>query len=130
MASAALDGTGPILVYAVAVNLLLFSHSFGSQTFETLLDTVRHPGSWTYLIAISSSILLKMGLMIEQAADHLFVMQRLPRQRNVYLRAQRVRGAAFFSRAVPVPAQPDYLEDLKNEAVASRRILIPVVSKI
>jgi hypothetical protein len=52
------------------------------------------------------------------------------RQRYVHLRAARVRHGAFRGEAVPVPVQPDFLEDLKNEAVASRRILIPLVSRI
>jgi hypothetical protein len=57
-------------------------------------------------------------------------MERVPRQRQVYLRATRVRDSALVGEAVPVPIQPDFLEDLKDEAVASRRILIPAVSRI
>jgi len=66
----------------------------------------------------------------EQAADHLFVMNPVPGQRYVHLRAARIRNAAFCRDAVPVPVMPDFFEDLKHEAVASRRILIPKVSSI
>jgi len=48
----------------------------------------------------------------------------------VHLRAARIRNAAFCRDAVPVPVMPDFFEDLKHEAVASRRILIPKVSSI
>ena len=41
-----------------------------------------------------------------------------------------LRNAAFRDEAVAVPGQPDFLEELKNEAVSSRRILIPAVSGI
>jgi KaiC/GvpD/RAD55 family RecA-like ATPase len=128
-ASAALEGDGPILVFASALNLLLFSPTFGPQMFQMLLETIRGTGNWTYLLAMSSSILLKRAIVLEQAADHLFVVERVPRQR-VQVRAIRVRDAPFCGEAVPVPVQPDFLEDLKNEAVASRRALIPAVSRI
>jgi KaiC/GvpD/RAD55 family RecA-like ATPase len=130
VASAALDEGGPTLVFASALNLLLFSQTYGAQMFETLLETVRDCRDWTYLLAMSSSILLKREIVLEQAADHLFVMERVPGQRSVHLRAARVRDAASAGEAVPVPVPPDFLEDLKNEAVASRRMLIPAVSRV
>jgi len=93
-------------------------------------NTIRDTRGWTYLLTISSSILLKKSTILEQAADHLFLMKRVLRDRYLHLRAARVRNAAFCSDAVPVPVMPDFFEDLKNEAVASRRILIPKVSSI
>lgn len=130
VASASLEGEGPILVFASALNLLLLSPSYGEQLFLMLLDTVRNPMGWTYLFTISSSILLKKSIILEQAADHLFIMNPVPRQRYVHLRAARIRNVAFRRDAVPVPVMPDFFEDLKNEAVASRRILIPRVGSI
>jgi KaiC/GvpD/RAD55 family RecA-like ATPase len=129
-ASAALDGTGPVLVFASALNLLLFSPSYGEQMLSLLLESVRDTRDWTYLLAMSSSILLKKAMILEAGVDHLFVMESVARQRQFQLRAARVRYASFVEEAIPVPAQPDFLEDLKNEAVASRRILIPLVSRI
>jgi hypothetical protein len=73
---------------------------------------------------------LKKSIILEQAADHLFLMKRVPRNRHVHLRAARVRNAAFHRTAVPIPDMPDFIEDLKNSAVASRRILIPKVSRV
>ena len=130
VASASLDGEGPILVFASALNLLLLSPSYGEQFFLMLLNTIRDTRGWTYLLTISSSILLKKSTILEQAADHLFLMKRVLRDRYLHLRAARVRNAAFCSDSVPVPVMPDFFEDLKNEAVASRRILIPKVSSI
>jgi len=130
VASSSMDGKGPILVFASALNLLLLSPSYGEQFFLKLLDTIRDTGGWTYLLTISSSILLKKSIIFEQAADHLFLMKRVPRDRRAHLRAARVRNATFRSDSEPVPMMPDFFEDLKNEAVASRRILIPRVSSI
>ena len=130
VASASMDGEGPILVFASALNLLLLSPSYGEQFFLMLLDTIRDTRGWTYLLTIISSILLKKSIILEQAADHLFLMKRVPRDRRIHLRAARVRNATFRSDAVPVPVMPDFFEDLKNEAMASRRILIPQVSSI
>jgi KaiC/GvpD/RAD55 family RecA-like ATPase len=129
-ASAALEGKGPTLVFTAATNLLLFSPNYGPQMFQLLVDTIRDPGDRTYLFAMSSSILRKRGIVLEQAADHLFVMERLPKKRHLYLRAARVRDAVFAGDPVPVPAEPGFLEELKNEAVASRRLLIPAVGAL
>lgn len=130
VASASISGEGPVLVFVSALNILLFSPSYGEQFFLMLLDTIRDTRGWTYLLTISSSILMKKCIILEQAADHLFLMKRIPRNRHVHLRAVRVRNAVFHSTAVAVPEMPDLIEDLKNSAVASRRILIPTVSRI
>jgi hypothetical protein len=82
------------------------------------------------LLTMSSSILLKKAMILEAGADHLFVMESAARQRHYHLRAARVRKTSFLGEEIPVALQPDFLEDLKNEAVASRRILIPLVSRI
>ena len=130
VATASMEGEGPILVFASALNVLLMSPSYGEQFFLMLLDTIRHTKGWTYLLAISSSILQKKAIVLEQAADHLFLMQRVPRKRQLHVRAARVRGAPFHVDPVPIPGMCDLLEEMKDEAVASRRILIPMVSRV
>ncbi|MBN2552137.1 MAG: hypothetical protein JXB06_05180 [Spirochaetales bacterium] len=130
IASASMEGDGPILVFASALNVLFMSPSYGEQFFLMLLDTIRDTGGWTYLLAISSSILRKKGIILEQAADHLFLMQRVDREKQLRLRAARVRGASFSVDPVPVPFEPELIRQLKGEAVASRRILIPAVGKL
>jgi KaiC/GvpD/RAD55 family RecA-like ATPase len=130
VASASMDGEGPILVFASALNVLLMSPSYGEPFFLMLLDTIREHKGWTYMLAISSSILQKKAVVLEQAADHLFLMQRIPRKRQLHVRAARVRGAPFHIDPVPIPGMSGLLEELKDEAVASRRILIPALSRV
>jgi KaiC/GvpD/RAD55 family RecA-like ATPase len=130
VASASMEGEGPVLIFLSALNLLLMSPTYGGEFFLMLLDTLREPGSWTYLLAASSSILAKKIIVLEQAADHLFVMKRVPEDRRVHLRAARVRDAGFCSDTAPIDAMPDFIGELKNRAVASRRILIPKVSRV
>ena len=130
VASASMEGEGPILIFTCALNLLMMSPTYGEDFFLMLLDTIREPGSWTYLLTASSSILLKKIVVLEQAADHLFVMKGVPEDHRVYLRAARVRDAGFYSATVPILTMPGFVGELKNEAVASRRILIPEVSRV
>jgi len=130
VASASMEADGPILVFASALNVLLMSPSYGEQFFMMLLDTIRNTGEWTYLLAISSSILKKKIIVLEQAADHLFLMQQVARGRQLQVRAARVRGAPFHVEPVLLPRQVGLIKQLKEEAVASRRILIPTVSKV
>jgi hypothetical protein len=87
------EGEGPVLIYTCALNLLLMSPTYGEDFFLMLLDTIREPGSWTYMLTASSSILLKKIVVLEQAADHLFVMKGSPEDRCLKLRAARVREA-------------------------------------
>jgi KaiC/GvpD/RAD55 family RecA-like ATPase len=130
VASTSMEGDGPILIFTSALNLLLMSPTYGEQFFLMLVNTIRNPGGWTYLLTVSSSILLKKSIILEQAADHLFLMERVPKDRRVHLRAARVRDTGFHSAPVPIPAMPEFIEELKNQAVASRRILIPKVSSV
>ena len=130
VASASMEGEGPILIFNCALNLLLMSPTYGEDFFLMLLDTIREPGSWTYLFAASSSILLKKIVVLEQGADHLFVMKGVPEDHQVYLRAARVRDAGFYNATVSVLGMPEFVGELKAEAVASRRILIPKVSRV
>ena len=130
VASASMGGDGPILVFASALNVLLMSPSYGEQFFLMLLDTIRDTGGLTYLLAISSSILQKKSIVLEQAADHLFLMKRAGRAGQLQVRAARVRGAPFQIDPVPVPSLPELIEELQEEALASRRLLIPTVSRV
>jgi KaiC/GvpD/RAD55 family RecA-like ATPase len=130
VASSSMEGEGPVLVVAPALNLLLLSPSYGEQFFLMLLETVREPQGWTYMLAISSSILQKKAIVLEHAADHLFLMQRVPRRPQLQVRAVRVRGAALHTDPVPVPKMSGLLEEFRSEAVASRRILIPALSRV
>jgi KaiC/GvpD/RAD55 family RecA-like ATPase len=130
VASTSMEGDGPILVFASALNVLLMSPSYGEQLFLMLLQTIREPKERTYMLAISSSIMQKKAIILEQAADHLFLMQRVPGERQLHVRAARVRNAPFHVEPVPIPGMSDMLEELKDEAVASRRILIPTLSSV
>jgi KaiC/GvpD/RAD55 family RecA-like ATPase len=130
VASASMEGEGPILIFSCAMNLLLMSPTYGDQFFLNLVDTIRDPGAWTYLLTVSSSILLKKIIVLEQAADHLFAMKRVARDHSLHLRAAKVRDAGFYSATVPVAAMPEFIEELKNQAIASRRVLIPTASRV
>ncbi len=130
VASASMEGEGPILIFTCALNLLLMSPTYGEEFFLMLLDRIREADSWTYLLAASSSILAKKIIVLEQAVDHLFLMTRVPEDRRVHLRAARVRDAEFYSTTVPIATMPEFIGELKSRAIASRRILIPKVSRV
>ena len=130
LAAAAMEGEGPILVFASALNLVLLSPSYGEAFFSMLVDTIRDTRGWTYLLTISSSILVKKATILEQAADHLFRMERFPGEQRLCLQTMRIRGADFRTTPVTPPFIPELLADIKNQAVASRRVLIPKVSRI
>lgn len=130
-ASGAVGGAGArTLIFAPALNLLLFSPTYGELMFLALLELLRNDRKRTYLFAASSSILLKKIIVLERASDHLLLMERMTGERTPRLRIARLRGASFTGDTVPVPLSPELFEDLKNEAVASRRLLIPAVGRI
>jgi hypothetical protein len=45
VASAFVEGEGPILIFTCGLNLLLVSPNYGGEYFFMLLDTIREPAS-------------------------------------------------------------------------------------
>jgi KaiC/GvpD/RAD55 family RecA-like ATPase len=118
------------LVYGSALNLLLFSPTYGEQMCARLETMLREDKSHTYLFTVSSSALKEKIATLEQAADHLMFTQMTRPERKLHLRVARLRGAPYLDESIIAPFGRKALDAIKQMADASRVAQIPTIRKI
>ncbi|MFP4394340.1 MAG: hypothetical protein ACLFTI_03670 [Anaerolineales bacterium] len=118
------------LVFGSALNLLLFSPTYGERMRVRLETMLREDKRRTYLFTVSSSALKKKIATLEQAADHLMFTQMTRPEKKLYLRVARLRGAPYIEENVMAPLGQEALEAIKQMADTSRVARIPAIRKI
>lgn len=118
------------LVYGSALNLLLFSPTYGERMRVVLETMLREDKSRTYLFTVSSSALKDKILLLEQAADHLMFAHMTHPERELRLQVARLRGAPYLDEDIVAPLSQDTLEAIKQMADESRVAKIPTIRKI
>ena len=118
------------LVYGSALNLLLFSPTYGERMLSRLETMLREDKSRTYLFTVSSSALKEKIATLEQAADHLMFTQMTRPEKKLHLRVARLRGAPYLDESIVAPFGREALDAIKQMADASRVVQIPAIRKI
>ncbi len=118
------------LVYGSALNLLLFSPTYGERMLSRLETMLREDKSRTYLFTVSSSALKEKIAALEQAADHLMFTRMTRPEKRLHLRVARLRGAPYLDESIIVPFGREALDAIKEMADASRLRHIPTIQKI
>lgn len=118
------------LVYGSALNLLLFSPTYGEPMLSLLESTLREDKSRTYLFAVSSSVMKEKIIRLEQAADHLMFAQMKEPEKSLHLQVSRLRNAPYSDEWIRVPFDREVLEAIKEMADASRVAQISAIRKI
>jgi KaiC/GvpD/RAD55 family RecA-like ATPase len=122
---------GPgVLVLGSALNLLLFSRSYGTTVLNRMMRTIRDDKRRTYLFSVSSTAKKEMIRQLENVADNLLVARSTRHPFRLFLRIERMRGVPFVPDEVEVPIAADALKELKEMADYSRRRVIPQVSAL
>lgn len=124
-----LDGPG-VLVFGSALNLLLFSPTYGSSIFRKMEQTLRDDKRRTYVFSVSTSAKQEQIAQLERLADNLMITRSEPHPFTLYLQIVRVKDAPFSGVEVRVPIPPNSLARMKQIADHSRRRVIPQVSRI
>jgi KaiC/GvpD/RAD55 family RecA-like ATPase len=133
---AALDlvpGEGPgSLLFGSALNLLLFSPTYGKRLLEEIKRTLTEGDARVVssLFSVSSSAKKEMISELEEVADNLLVAHSARDPFRLFLQIQRMRGVPFDGAEIEVPFSPDMLEEVKEVAEHSRRRVIPLISSI
>ena len=118
------------LVYGSAINLLLFSPTYGERMLSRLETMLREDRSRTYLFTVSSSALKEKIATLEQAADHLMFTQMTRPEKELHLRVARLCGAPYLDESIVAPFGREALDAIKQMADASRMAQIPTIRKI
>ena len=123
------DGPG-VLVSGSALNLLLFSPTYGKKILAKIKDTMGQGSSLTSLFSVSSSAKKEMIAELEKAADNLLEAHSTRDPFRLFLEVKRMADVSFEKGEVEVPISQETLEEVKAIADHSRKKVIPLISTI
>lgn len=130
-ACAMLPDAGPgILVFCSALNLLLFSPTYGAAILEKMKATTRESKHRSYLFSASTTAKAEDIAELEAIVDHLIMTRSTKSPFQLYMQIERITGAAFTKDEILVPFAADLLTEVKEVADHSRKRVIPLVSKL
>lgn len=117
------------LVFCSALNLLIFSRTYGERILNRLRQVVEKDKTKTYLFTVSTSAFRDKIRILEKAADNL-MFTRTEKPMRLFLKITRMKGVDFSKKEVEVPLKTKDLRLIKSLAEKSRKNLIPTISKI
>ena len=123
------DGPG-VLVFGSALNLLLFSPTYGRAILDTMKRAMTEPGDVTYLFSASTTAKRELIAELEEVADNLMMTRSERQPFRLFLRIVRMKGVPFREEEIEVPFPPEVLNEVKTIAEHSRRRVIPQISEI
>jgi KaiC/GvpD/RAD55 family RecA-like ATPase len=123
------EGPG-ILIFGSALNLLLFSATYGETILDKIKDTIITNKTRTYIFSVSTSAKAEEISKIEDAADNLLVSRTEKEPFRLFMKVLRMKGVRYVSNEILVPISPNTLNHIKKIADHSRSIVIPAISKI
>ena len=123
------EGPG-ILIFASALNLLLFSPTFGKGILEKMKAAARECGKYTVLFSASTTAKAEEIAELEAVADNLIMTHSTKSPFRLYMQIERIKGAPFISEETQVPFSAEVLTGVKEIADHSRKRVIPLVSKL
>lgn len=123
------EGPG-ILVFCSALNLLLFSPTYGKDILEKMKATTKHVQKCSYLFSASTTAKADDISEMEAVADHLIMTRSTKSPFQLFMKIERIKGAPFVTDEIQVPFSADLLTDVKEIADHSRKRVIPLVSKL
>ncbi|MBN2470300.1 MAG: hypothetical protein JXN59_06195 [Anaerolineae bacterium] len=123
------EGPG-ILVFCSALNLLLFSPTYGADILEKMKAAAQEGGRCSYLFSASTTAKADEIAELEPAVDHLIMTRSTKAPFQLYMQIERITGAPFSADEILVPFATDVLTDVKEVADHSRKRVIPLISKL
>jgi KaiC/GvpD/RAD55 family RecA-like ATPase len=123
------EGPG-ILLFGSALNLLLFSPTYGAETLQKMKTILTRGEGATSLFSVSSSAKREMIAELETVSDNLLRTHSARDPFRLFVRIERMKDVPFDGAEIEVPFSPDLLGEVKEVAEHSRRRVIPLVSSI
>ena len=130
VASGKLPDEGPgILIFCSALNLLLFSPTYGDAIFEKIKETIITNTDKTYLFSVSTSAKINEIAQLEKMADNLILSRSEKEPFRLYMKIIRLKGVYFNPAEIQVPISPEILTQIKGMADHSRSKVLPAILK-
>jgi KaiC/GvpD/RAD55 family RecA-like ATPase len=127
--TAAVPGDSPgTLVFGSALNLFLFSPTYGDRMLEEFVDVVADESSVTSLFTVSTSAFEDRIARVEEAADTLLLTSMA--DGRLRLRGVRSDSVAVSTDEVDVPFTESQLQRIKSVAEETRDSIIPTIKNV
>ncbi len=124
------DGGEPgTLVFASALNLLLFSPTYKQDNIAKLESLIKEDKNRTYMLSVSTSAFQEDIKRWEEAADNL-LFARMEKPMKLYLRIDKIERESVPFKEVSVLIPKGILEEIKEVAESVRKRDIPKLIKI
>ncbi|HDN04619.1 MAG TPA: hypothetical protein ENF27_01610 [Chloroflexi bacterium] len=123
------EGPG-ILIFASALNLLLFSPTYHQEILEKMKTAARGDAKRTYLFSASTTAKAEKIAELEGVVDNLITTRSTQAPFRLFMQIKRISGANFIADEIEVPFSPNVLKEVKKVADHSRMKVIPLVSEI
>lgn len=130
-ACAMVTDTGPgILIFSSALNLLLFSPTYGRGILEKIKATSQDTQKHTYLLSASTTAKAKEIAELEAVTDNLIMTRSTKKPFRLFMQIERMQGVSFIADEIEVPITAKTLLNVKEIADHSRQRVIPLISKL
>ena len=123
------DGPG-ILIFASALNLLLFSPTYGNAVLDKIRKIMKENNLFTYLFSVSTNVKKEEISILEDAADNLLMSRSDKKPFRLFVEIIRMSKVPYLHGEIQVPIKPESLNHIKGIAEHSRKKIIPEISKI
>jgi len=131
LASAKLPDEGPgILIFGSALNLLLFSPTYGDSILAKIKSTIATNTAKTYIFSVSTSAKAEEISQLEEIANNLILSRSEKKPFRLFMKILKIRDEQYDSAEIQVPISPKTLDYIKEIADHSRSKVIPAILKI
>jgi archaellum biogenesis ATPase FlaH len=117
------------MVFASALNLLLFSPAHRESNLTHVEKIIREDKERSYIISVSTSAFVEDIRRWEEASDNL-MFTRMEKAMKLHLSIDKIENRKVPFKEVIVPVEKEILEEIKNVAESVRKREIPKLRKI
>lgn len=126
-----LPNNGPgILVFGSALNLLLFSPTYGKDILQKIKATAQNAEKCSYLFSASTTAKAEEIAELEAVVNHLIMTRSEKPPFRLFMQIERIKNAPFSTEEIEVPIEAKTLHNVKEIADHSRKRVIPQISKL
>ncbi len=123
------EGPG-VLLFASALNLLLFSPTYGKEILEEMKSTFKQGSKYSVLFTTSTSAKGDLIAELDLVVDNLMLIRGDRVTHKLYLTVKRMKEVKFLKDEFEAPISEDDLSALKQIADQSRKRIVPLVLKV
>lgn len=125
-----LPENGPgIMVFVSALNLLLFSPTYGEAIFRKIKETIKTTVHLTFIISVSTSAKQEEISQLEEMAGNLIVSRSEKDPFRLYMTIERLKTGQFDHHEIQIPVSDDTLNHIRQIANHSRGKVLPAIMK-